>query len=643
MGIPRLSQDLNPYAERVYLGTSPLSISAHKIDQLVIDGPSLVYLIYNKLLAYRASRSPVLDGGLPRYAEINQGFHHFLSDLEKCGVHVHHIFFDGGLPSWKRSVRLDRVEKVRLQLELYRTLHPLDPMVSPVGDIQFEEALWTTSTMSTRKAMPPPPPFMVASLIESLRDSKWKDLVNVVPDEADSYCAQAASEISAAVLTNDSDLAVHDLGSSGSLALLGSIEKKSSGQGKDKTLLTILSLNPKTVAERLGVPSLLHFGFERYLDSSLSAAIVRERARDESRLESLRTEYDNFAEQYLSSRARSAAPFLLDDVDPRTAELIVSTPDSPHVYLTPMLEDPSRDSSWSYGAEVRKLAFSLLAWSIPRPGLKAVTESLRKGQRITSTTVPQLSNTQLEERICQMVHTLEQSFATAATTTPPNKASSTLFLDWYILSANMVQQQKLELGKHPVSLSLIQSSLGLMNWRSGDRPRTSWDEIHFLANMHAVLYSLRILKQIAEYILRGRHQVPKSTVDKNGTNDGEEPIEVLTRELAAILNTMPPIEDLFLDVADIRSKIHELNVETRNAAIVRLTNPMDDVDEHEHKSHTVVGDPHNVKNSEAIPEDEWTTSKRKRKRKRASARKGNNDTTVDRKGTGNSFDALMYT
>lgn len=566
MGIPRLSQDLNPYAESVHLGTSTLPLNTDRTDGLVIDGPSLVYHVYNSLLAYRVSRSPVLDGGVPRYSEINQGFQHFLLAFEECGVRIHHIFFDGGLPLSKRPVRLDRMEKVRLQLERYRMLHPIDPMMKTIGDIQFEAALWNTPVISTRKATPPPPPFMVASVIEFLRASKWMHLISVVPDEADLFCAQAASENSAAVLTNDSDLAVHELGPNGSLALLGSIEKRSGRQGKGKISLTILTLHPKTIAERLGVPSLVHFAFERYMDSSISTAMARGRARDEARLEKLKVEFDIFAKQYLPSQVPTKPAFPLTDIDPRTAELITSAPGSPHIYLTPLLEDPSRDSSWSYGSDIRSLAYSLVASSNSIPNPVAVVEHARKGQRIASTTVLPLNNTQLEDQLRQMINKLEQSYTTYPDTasTPPDEADRTsLLLNWYLLGANTVQQQLLAQGKRPVRLSLLHGTLGLMKQHRSDPPRVTWEEIHFLAQVHAVLYSFRILKQISEYALRiqCRGHGHESTDgddfdDAEITKNDQEPIERLVRELSARLKDMPPIAELFLSVSDLRTRFH---------------------------------------------------------------------------------------
>jgi len=576
MGILRLSQDLQPYAVSAHLGTlTQPATNIDTIDSLVIDGPSLVYHIFNRLLAYRASRSPVLDGGLPKYSEINQGFQYFLGDLEGCGVQIHHIFFDGGLPPSKHPLRLGRMEKVRVQLERYHMQHSLDPMIAARGEIQFEEALWNTPVMSTRKSTPPPPPFMVASVIEFLRASKWSQLVSVVLGEADSFCAEAARAGSAAVLTNDSDLAVHELGPNGSLALLGSIEKKSSGQGKGKTRLTILSLHPKAIADRLGVPSLVRFAFERDMDSSISTAMARERARDQSRLENLSAEFSEFAEQYmcLPSQTKPAAGFPLDDIDPRTAELIGSTADSPHIYLTPILEDPSRDSSWSYGSEIRQLVYSLLSWSRRPSRPMAVVEHARKGQRIASTTVSQFSRTQLEDQLRQMINTLEQAYTTHLETShsPLDEDDRTsLLLNWYLLGANTVQHRLLALGKRPVRLSLLHDTIGLTKRRRGLPPRVTWDEIHFLGQVHAVLYSYRMLRQISEHVLRVKRQgqgqprdpqTASSAEDGGGnpprsTDSDRDSIQTLTQELSSKLKDMPPIADLFLSVSDLRSRFH---------------------------------------------------------------------------------------
>jgi hypothetical protein len=87
MGIARLTQDLANYAEHLTVGVSDASASySFSVPQLwVIDGPSLVYHVYNKLLAYKLSQSV----NVPTYAEINTGVHTFLKSLIDHGIEVY--------------------------------------------------------------------------------------------------------------------------------------------------------------------------------------------------------------------------------------------------------------------------------------------------------------------------------------------------------------------------------------------------------------------------------------------------------------------------------------------------------------------------------------------------------------------------
>ena len=50
MGIQRLSQDLLPYAQIAVLGQNDGRGHTRTITQVVVDGPSLVYFVYNKLV-----------------------------------------------------------------------------------------------------------------------------------------------------------------------------------------------------------------------------------------------------------------------------------------------------------------------------------------------------------------------------------------------------------------------------------------------------------------------------------------------------------------------------------------------------------------------------------------------------------------
>jgi len=85
MGIPRLTQDLNPYTERIALGRGD-SQGLFNFQRLIIDGPSLVYFVYNKLLAVKLSHRLAPPGAVPTYLELNNAVLQLLVDLEEQGV-----------------------------------------------------------------------------------------------------------------------------------------------------------------------------------------------------------------------------------------------------------------------------------------------------------------------------------------------------------------------------------------------------------------------------------------------------------------------------------------------------------------------------------------------------------------------------
>ncbi|KIW20308.1 hypothetical protein PV08_00883 [Exophiala spinifera] len=626
MGIARLSQDLLPYAERTALSASQASQEEPKpVTSLIIDGPSLVYYIYNKLLAYKISTSPTLVAQQPSYEEINQSFTKLLLHLDTQGVELQKVFFDGALPIAKREIRLERMEKLRQQLEMYRKTFPELPILPTLPRIDHGKALWSTPIISSRKLALPAPPFMVASVIECLRTSRWRDIVQVVPGEADIFCAILAKTSGGAIMTNDSDMAVHDLGSEGRIVLLHSLEKKAavSQTGKSNGLISALAFNPRRIAERLQVSSLLRFGFERYLDPSLSVAMVKERAREIDRLDdlSLREEYKAFSEQYEEESSISSPlhhlhqqqKSLLDDLDPRIAEAVLC-PDSPTVYLTPLNEDPSRDSSWSYGFDIRHVAYSLLlrcsaAATIIHGG--TVTEYARKGQRITSTIIKCLDLVRTQERMMALLQSLP---ADTTTTNPPPPLSTSptchMLLQWYTLALQFVSEQRLASGKTPLSADLVLDLFGLPHHQNPpvarQQTRLSWDEMHILGNMHAVLYSFRILRQLTRYVM--------ASSAKEAPPQTHELVNMLPTLLSR-LDRMPNIQDLFLDKHDLRRAISELDIESRNLASTDIKSLLSPTANLQGEGQLDVGQ--QLISATRDGDGEWEGAKSKRKRKRA--------------------------
>lgn len=606
MGIPRLSQDLRPYAEGVTLHSS--SQGSHQnpdvISSMVIDGPSLVYYVYHKLLAYKSLRTPTLVAQIPTYHEINEALRQFLSNLEADNVEVQKLFFDGALPESKHGVRLERMDKLRQQLEAYRKVYPEFPPVSAsISAVDSEKALWETPVMSTRKSTLPAPPFMVASAIESLRSGPFKDRVQLVPGEADVFCATMAKETGGAILTNDSDLAVHDLGATGRVVLLHSLEKKHS-LGASYGSIIAFALSPSHVAERMQVTSLLRFGFERFLDPSLSAAVVRERAKDDSRLEKLHAEYEAFCEQYTDAPTTQLDELaLLDGLDPRIAEAVVTSDESADMYLTPIVEDPSRDSSWAYGASIRRLAYSLLLTpSVHSKLSKTVTEYARKGRRITPTLIQPVNESLVREHLRMMLQTLE----TLKPQPFEGNFGSVTALQWYILAFRLVCEQKLEADKPTPSVTQMTRLLGLQPSIASLGSKVQWDDVHLLANMHAVLYSFRILQQLTRHVLKNLKC--KSSMDSGISNT--------LWELHSRLESMPNIEDLFLDIPDLRAKTADLDLEARNNAITGLANLIFP-GHRDGRTGAEKATLQQQNNTTQATDGEWMPARSKRKRKRA--------------------------
>ncbi|OAP60564.1 hypothetical protein AYL99_05566 [Fonsecaea erecta] len=640
MGIPRLSQDLSPYADHVVLGTSPqasLPPEAIGIKHLIIDGPSLVYWVYNKLVAYQRLSSPKGATLPPTYLEINRTLHHVLDDFQSNGVDIQHIFFDGGLPASKRDIRLERMEKLRQQLETYRKLYPELPPIAALPDLQdLEKILWDTPVLSTRMSTLPAPPFMVASAIESLGTTEWKGCVHVVPGEADTFCALAAQQSVpvVAILTNDSDLAVHDLGSNGRTVLLHSIEYKQK-RPHQESYISALSLDPKLIAARLQIPSLLGFGFERFLDPGASFTIIKQRAKDSSRLETLQAEYMAFAEPFIPTLPLKAHSFSnLGNIDPRTAEIVSNLEGPPHIYLAPLLEDPQRDSSWSYGAKIRRFAYSLLLKTAPAKGQirpPHVVECARKGQRITSVTVICLQLPEIIEQAADLLQLLD-AYITPSKQSPPTDGS--VLLGWYSLAVHLLHQEKSRLDKIPPTSQQISRLLGLAptsEFTLYTPMRVTWDDIHIFANIQAVLYSLRILAQLIEYIVSH----PSDLADSATTHelDQQDDFSRLTRNIYTRLSTSPPIEALFVDIPHVRAQLGKLGFEEQSSAIMRLNRLLDPNFGRDQPGEHDRGDAATTQ-GRGTTDGEWivTTSKNKGQRKRK--RQGNAGTARDTNGFG---------
>lgn len=89
MGIPRLTQDLQPYLENATLSAEADIAAGVAVQSLVIDGPSMVYHIYGRILSDRLAQtdvSTVCD--VPTYSLLNIATQQFLLDIEIRGIEM---------------------------------------------------------------------------------------------------------------------------------------------------------------------------------------------------------------------------------------------------------------------------------------------------------------------------------------------------------------------------------------------------------------------------------------------------------------------------------------------------------------------------------------------------------------------------
>jgi hypothetical protein len=85
MGIPYLTKHLLPYADPIVLG--PSDSGRPSVQNVVIDGPSLVYQVYLRLLAWSNPSTDVLDVQ-PTCHQVSVGVLGYLLQLAKLGVRV---------------------------------------------------------------------------------------------------------------------------------------------------------------------------------------------------------------------------------------------------------------------------------------------------------------------------------------------------------------------------------------------------------------------------------------------------------------------------------------------------------------------------------------------------------------------------
>ncbi|PYI15671.1 hypothetical protein BO99DRAFT_341967 [Aspergillus violaceofuscus CBS 115571] len=521
MGILRLKQHLEPFLEAVCLHdrvhpTPGVTTAQH----VVIDGPSLVYHVYHRLLSWSHPDLCYPDIQ-PTCDEVSHGVMLFLLHLTSLGVMIEKVCFDGALPPLKQSTRLARLEKTRKRLEAFRISHSGCLSTSLVPErmtVNRWENVLQSRTLPTNLTLVPENHFIVPAVYEDLRqrwskenilkalpvDSSlrmaanrlaslpWADVTIMVPGEADAYCAHFAKENACSILTNDSDLLLYDIGSSGSVILVSSMSLPHTYPDNS---ITAQGICPNTVARRLGLDSLLPLAFVLQSNPGIGMGELIRRSKIVDRAPDPAPGYSQFSKEYQTSPS-----ILVDNIgkrypqslDTRVSEMVAqylfpetySHDASPSMYLVMLTEDPKRQCAWLQGRVIRVIGYSL--FNLTQPIDKRhnyIIEHIRRGGRVTCDTIALENQSSLSAEMQSLLDQLDVV-----------QAKTGIEVDCPVFWRTFALYTIFGLQTTPKTPDLDQLKRLLAHGSMSND--LDWDDVHVLAQIQSVLYSLRILKQL---------------------------------------------------------------------------------------------------------------------------------------------------
>lgn len=445
-----------------------------------------------------------------------------------------HIYFDGLLPPQKQAIRMSRLGGNLKELVTFHSIHShgLKALPDPPKPLVIEAGHVLDSSRPVPSAFKglPAAPFLVPAVIEALTSSPdYATAVQIVPAEADCYCAAAARENAGVILTSDSDLLVHDIGPNGAVAFFNQFGLQRSAAGC--TSIHVCICRPGEIAKRLALDDLRRLAFEIKKDPSASFQEALRKTRRYKPMGITDIHYEEFLEEYAakaldvghSSMSVPTSPLANpyeQCLDPRVSEVILhfTTQSDPQVkmYLPFLIDDPSRSPAWDVSSSVRCLAYSLLLF-LPTgtSKVRSVAEYGRRGHRIASEEVHLLTEQQCliyVEGLQESIDPLGDRLSDIAHHNLVKAYAIYMVCQWY------VDNDKSSPSRGTLSRLITGSACRTL----------AWTDIHLSAQLQAALYSLRMLKQILRYV--------KEVVGVN--------ISPLRTDLERMLESLGPLERL---------------------------------------------------------------------------------------------------
>lgn len=398
---------------------------------------------------------------------------------------------------------------------------------------------------------------MIPAVIESLRaHHEWRDVLQVVPGEADAFCAHDIKQNGGLLLTSDSDLLIQDLGPDGSVVFLWDLRDRlaldPNQDSKEDTKFSTaesakahftatsycrLDMERHFALEGLGGLPRLVFEWQRGNDS---LAKTHMRLTSDADIPFDEEAFNKFFEEHRpEDYIPEAHPIVhkLSSLDPRISEFIIQslnirlTKDSSKsqehersdrgprgheelsIFLPTMVEDTSSKSSWEYSQITRQLAYGLTQ-SFSGGGHKSVIEyralqSTKGGRKVD---IPKAKTV---DQWCEMLVSTLTELGTFPTI--PNGK-------WLAFACYQEIQASEPEAMNSASVKLATEAV------HNKRPSAtnySWQLIQLNAIIQASFYSLRILKQVLEL---------KESLAPEQMTDGQ-------KQLLQHLSSLPPISE----------------------------------------------------------------------------------------------------
>ncbi|KAG6005908.1 hypothetical protein E4U21_007542 [Claviceps maximensis] len=473
-------------------------------DVVSIDGPALAYH------ALHLCRANGVD--VPSYHFLGHVATCWLDKLELHGISVRSIFFDGYLPEPKLKVRIHRMHRLYAQLcDLYESnMHgcPASYVVQNAAEAGFN--FFDVNVATAKKLIDPC--FLVPAIIDALRKhEKYRNVTQLVPGEADQFCADDICKQGGTVLTSDSDLLVHNLGH-GRVAFFRDVREN------DTSRITFASFVPEEIFETIGLrypEKALQLAYERQLSPRATLSQI---IRKSSKPCSLSTDYLEFQDHFTPLQSSN----LWDDdgcklsslefSDPRISELILNfnlprkgrSAISPvRMFLPPLLECPALKSAWDLSTCIRQLAYSVLDYATISGDCQSVQE-FRRVQTLSSAgrKIPLLSLSLIKHRMEEIVLYCSKMMSFY---------NSNDHQFWIALGIAMQMSDSRRQGIPPDVLKGYERDQDLNPINISCH--VPWAEIHLYAQVQGILYSFRILQQalmcVAEQSLKDALMVHK--------------------------------------------------------------------------------------------------------------------------------------